>query len=200
MTPPGGARVLRSMPATLSAALLAIPRCPFPLEVFDACRDGLAVGYADECSHLGHRLGRRVGLTVDDAVAFASDAGRSRLRHRRRVVRPGPPARAPGVRPQLPDAVRRPDPQRGRDPDDRGRRDLALRRRQYDHLRRAAPTCARSRARTCTTRQWTLHAAAEQEFDVDAWVPQYEAGSRKPPAGRDARAGRSSSGHSTTPR
>jgi len=32
---------------------------------------------------------------------------------------------------------------------------------------------------------WTLHAAAEQEFDTDAWVPQYQAGSRKPPAGRD---------------
>ena len=32
---------------------------------------------------------------------------------------------------------------------------------------------------------WTLHAAAEQEFDADAWVPQYQAGSRKPPAGRD---------------
>ena len=32
---------------------------------------------------------------------------------------------------------------------------------------------------------WTLHAAAEQEFDIDAWIPQYRAGSRKPPAGRD---------------
>ena len=32
---------------------------------------------------------------------------------------------------------------------------------------------------------WTLHAAADQEFDMDAWVPQYQAGSRKPPAGRD---------------
>jgi anthraniloyl-CoA monooxygenase len=32
---------------------------------------------------------------------------------------------------------------------------------------------------------WTLHAAAEQEFDIDAWVPQYQAGSRQPPAGRD---------------
>jgi anthraniloyl-CoA monooxygenase len=31
---------------------------------------------------------------------------------------------------------------------------------------------------------WTLHAAAEQEVEV-TWVPQYRAGSRKPPAGRD---------------
>jgi anthraniloyl-CoA monooxygenase len=31
---------------------------------------------------------------------------------------------------------------------------------------------------------WTLHAAAEQGVDV-AWAPQYQAGSRTPPAGRD---------------
>jgi anthraniloyl-CoA monooxygenase len=31
---------------------------------------------------------------------------------------------------------------------------------------------------------WTLHAAAEQEYEVE-WVPQYQAGSRRPPAGRD---------------
>ncbi len=32
---------------------------------------------------------------------------------------------------------------------------------------------------------WTLHAAAEQEYDLVQWVPQYRAGSRQPPAGRD---------------
>jgi anthraniloyl-CoA monooxygenase len=31
---------------------------------------------------------------------------------------------------------------------------------------------------------WTLHAAAEQEYAGVQWVPQYGAGSRKPPAGR----------------
>jgi anthraniloyl-CoA monooxygenase len=31
---------------------------------------------------------------------------------------------------------------------------------------------------------WTLHAAAEQGVVVD-WVPQYRAGSRRPPTGRD---------------
>jgi anthraniloyl-CoA monooxygenase len=31
---------------------------------------------------------------------------------------------------------------------------------------------------------WTLHAAAEQDVEA-TWVPQYRAGSRKPPAGRD---------------
>jgi anthraniloyl-CoA monooxygenase len=32
---------------------------------------------------------------------------------------------------------------------------------------------------------WTLHAAAEQDYDGLRWIPQYRAGSRKPPAGRD---------------
>jgi anthraniloyl-CoA monooxygenase len=31
---------------------------------------------------------------------------------------------------------------------------------------------------------WTLHAAAEQDHELE-WAPQYQAGSRKPPAGRD---------------
>jgi len=31
---------------------------------------------------------------------------------------------------------------------------------------------------------WTLHAAAEQGFAEAEWVPQYQAGSRKPPTGR----------------
>jgi anthraniloyl-CoA monooxygenase len=31
---------------------------------------------------------------------------------------------------------------------------------------------------------WTLHAAAEQEYDGVRWAPQYQAGSRKPPTGR----------------
>ena len=33
---------------------------------------------------------------------------------------------------------------------------------------------------------WTLHAAAEQGYTGVRWIPQYEAGSRKPPDGRDA--------------
>jgi hypothetical protein len=36
---------------------------------------------------------------------------------------------------------------------------------------------------------WTLHAAAEQEYDGVQWPVQYQAGSRKPPAGRDRVAG-----------
>jgi anthraniloyl-CoA monooxygenase len=32
---------------------------------------------------------------------------------------------------------------------------------------------------------WTLHAAAEQDYPGARWPVQYQAGSRKPPAGRD---------------
>ena len=32
---------------------------------------------------------------------------------------------------------------------------------------------------------WTLHAAAEQEYPGAEWVPQYQAGARRPPAGRE---------------
>jgi anthraniloyl-CoA monooxygenase len=32
---------------------------------------------------------------------------------------------------------------------------------------------------------WTLHAAAEQDYDLVEWAAQYRAGSRKPPGGRD---------------
>jgi anthraniloyl-CoA monooxygenase len=32
---------------------------------------------------------------------------------------------------------------------------------------------------------WTLHAAAEQGYADLEWVPQYRAGSRRPPRGRD---------------
>ena len=31
---------------------------------------------------------------------------------------------------------------------------------------------------------WTLHAAAEQDYDGVPWVPQYQAGARRPPSGR----------------
>jgi anthraniloyl-CoA monooxygenase len=32
---------------------------------------------------------------------------------------------------------------------------------------------------------WTLHAAAEQDYVEVPWVPQYQAGSRRPPAGKE---------------
>ena len=37
---------------------------------------------------------------------------------------------------------------------------------------------------------WTLHAAAEQGYADLVWVPQYRAGSRRPPSGRDVAVGK----------
>ena len=76
------------------------------------------------------------GFDGDDAVAFARRLVDGGLRHRRRLHRPGLARPAAGLRAQLPDALRRPDPPRGGDPGDRRRRDLELRRRQHDHPRR----------------------------------------------------------------
>ena len=93
------------------------------------------------------------GITPDDAVEIARALQGRRRRHDRRAP-PGQVEHAAeaGLRPHVPDAVRRPHPQRGRHPDDRGRRDLRGRPRQQHHRRRAAPTCARSRGRTSPTR------------------------------------------------
>ena len=80
------------------------------------------------------------GTDVDDAVAVARAFAEHGADGDRRVHRPGRQGRAAGVRPQLPDAVRRPDPQRGgprvRRRGDRRRGDLQLRRRQLDPARR----------------------------------------------------------------
>ena len=106
------------------------------------------------------------------------------MRHRRRVLRSGVAARAARVRPQLPDAVRRPDPHEAGIPT------IAVGAiASYDDVNTIicagrADLCALARPHLYDP-AWTLHAAAEQEFDPDAWVPQYQAGSRKPPAGRD---------------
>ncbi len=121
-------------------------RARFPLEVFDTCR----AAWPDD-RPMSVRISAtdwvEGGFDADDAVVFARDAARPRLRHRRCVDRSGLAARAARVRAQLPDSVRRPDPQRGRDPDDRGRRDLFVRRRQHDHAVRARrPVRARAAA------------------------------------------------------
>ena len=95
----------------------------------------LARRQADERADLRDRLGPG-RLSPRRGGGVRADAARARMRHRRRVLGSGHAARASGVRAQLPDPVRRPDPQRGRDPHDRRRRDLELRRRQHDHRRR----------------------------------------------------------------
>ena len=93
------------------------------------------------------------------------------------------PDQRPALRPQLPDAVRRPHPQRGRDPDDRGRRDLELRRRQHDRPRRPRRPV---RARAAPPLRPALDAARRGRAGrtTSAWVPQYRSGRRPPQTGK----------------
>ena len=128
-------------------------RARFPLEVFAACRAVWPAEKPMSRAHLGatdwcrRRLRRRRRGRVRAPAASRPAATSSTSRPAR-----SRPTSSPAYGRSLPDAVRRPDPPRGGHPGDRGRRDLQLRRRQHDHPRRAAPTCARSPARTCTTR------------------------------------------------
>ena len=110
-------------------------RAKYPLEVFAACREAwpaekpMSVRISATDWVAGRLRRRRRGR-------LRAAAGRGRLRHRRRLDRPGLARPAAGLRAQLPDAVRRPDPPRGGHPGDRRGRDLELRRRQHDHPRR----------------------------------------------------------------
>ena len=108
---------------------------PAPLPALGLRRDPrrLAAGPADDGADLGHRLvrGRRGG---GGGRRDRAGVRRARRGRHRRVHRAGGQRGAAGLRPQLPDAVRGPDPQRDRPQvrrgGDRGRRDLLLRRRE----------------------------------------------------------------------
>ena len=76
------------------------------------------------------------GITPDDAVRDRARLQGGRRRPDRLLVGPGQQAGEAGLRPHVPDAVRRPHPQRGRHRDHRGRRDLRGRSRQQHHRRR----------------------------------------------------------------
>ena len=110
---------------------------------------------------------------------------RARRRRHRRLVRPGHQGREAGVRPLLPDAVRRPDPPRGRRAG-RGRRSSrSAPSRRYDDvnsilLAGRADLCALGRTHLYDP-QWTLHAAAEQDYAAPAreWPLPWQAGRRR---------------------
>ena len=121
---------------------------------------GVAFRSAVECADLRHRLGRR-GVRRKRRGSARPDAGGARVRHRRRVVRCPHAARAASIRPQLPDAVRRPDPQRGRLPT------IAVGAiSSYDDINTIicagrADLCALARPHLYDP-AWTLHAAADR--------------------------------------
>ncbi len=159
-------------------------RARFPLEVFDACR---AVWPSDRPMSVRISATDWVegGFDVDEAVAFAS-----MLRdHGCDIVDVSSGQVSPLERPAFGRSYQTPFADRIRN--EVGIPTIAVGAiSSYDDvntivLAGRADLCALARPHLYDP-HWTLHAAAEQDYDGVAWVPQYQAGSRKPPSGRDA--------------
>jgi anthraniloyl-CoA monooxygenase len=162
-------------------------RARFPLEVLDACR---AVWPADR--PLSVRISATDwipgGFGVDDAVALA----RMLSAHGCDIVDVSSGQVTPLEKPAFGRSYQTPFADRIRS--EAGIPTIAVGAiSSYDDVNTIicagrADLCALARPHLYDP-AWTLHAAAEQKFDIDAWVggwvPQYQAGSRKPPAGRD---------------
>jgi anthraniloyl-CoA monooxygenase len=157
-------------------------RARYPLEVFDACR---AV-WPDE-RPVSVRISATDwvpgGFEVDEAVAFA----RMLKQHGCDLVDVSSGQVSPDERPAYGRSFQTPFA-------DRIRHEVGIPTvavgaiSSYDDvntivLAGRADLCALARPHLYDP-AWTLHAAAEQGYTLD-WVPQYRAGSRKPPAGRD---------------
>jgi anthraniloyl-CoA monooxygenase len=159
-------------------------RARFPLEVFDACR---AVWPEDRPMSVRISATDWVegGFTPDDAVAFA----RMLVDHGCDVVDVSSGQVTPEERPAFGRSFQTPFADRIRN--EVGIPTIAVGAiASYDDvntivLAGRADLCALARPHLYDP-HWTLHAAAEQEYSGDgiSWVPQYRAGSRKPPTGR----------------
>jgi anthraniloyl-CoA monooxygenase len=159
-------------------------RARFPLEVFDACR---AVWPDDKPMSVRISATDWVddGFTPDDAVAFA----RMLAEHGCDVVDVSSGQVTPEERPAFGRSFQTPFADRIRN--EVGMPTIAVGAiASYDDvntivLAGRADMCALARPHLYDP-HWTLHAAAEQEYAGEAveWVPQYQAGSRKPPTGR----------------
>ncbi len=159
-------------------------RAAFPLEVFDACR---AVWPVEKPMSVRISATDWIegGFTPDDAVAFA----RMLQDHGCDVVDVSSGQVAPEERPAFGRSFQTPFADRIRN--EVGLPTIAVGAiASYDDvntivLAGRADMCALARPHLYDP-HWTLHAAAEQEYAGDGieWVPQYQAGSRKPPTGR----------------
>ena len=159
-------------------------RARFPLEVFDACR---AVWPEDRPMSVRISATDWVegGFTPDDAVAFA----RMLQEHGCDVVDVSSGQVTPDERPAFGRSFQTPFADRIRN--EVGLPTIAVGAiASYDDvntivLAGRADMCALARPHLYDP-HWTLHAAAEQEYAGDGveWVPQYQAGSRRPPTGR----------------
>jgi anthraniloyl-CoA monooxygenase len=157
-------------------------RARFPLEVFDACR---AV-WPDE-KPMSVRISAtdwvEGGFDPDQAVAFA----RMLREHGCDIVDVSSGQVSPLERPAYGRSFQTPFA-------DRIRHEVGLPTiavgaiASYDDvntivLAGRADMCALARPHLYDP-HWTLHAAAEQDYAGVRWIPQYQAGSRKPPTGR----------------
>jgi anthraniloyl-CoA monooxygenase len=159
-------------------------RARFPLEVFDACR---RVWPADKPMSVRISATDWVegGFAPDDAVAFA----RMLQDHGCDIVDVSSGQVSPEEQPAFGRSFQTPFADRIRN--EVGIPTIAVGAiASYDDvntivLAGRADLCALARPHLYDP-HWTLHAAAEQEYSGDgiAWVPQYQAGARKPPAGR----------------
>jgi anthraniloyl-CoA monooxygenase len=159
-------------------------RARFPLEVFDACRS-----VWPEEKPMSVRISAtdwvEGGFTPDDAVAFA----RMLAEHGCDVVDVSSGQVTPDERPAFGRSFQTPFADRIRN--EIGMPTIAVGAiASYDDvntivLAGRADMCALARPHLYDP-HWTLHAAAEQEYAGDGieWVPQYQAGSRRPPTGR----------------
>jgi anthraniloyl-CoA monooxygenase len=159
-------------------------RARFPLQVFDACR---AVWPAERPMSVRISATDWVqgGFDPDDAVAFA----RMLQDHGCDIVDVSSGQVTPDEQPAFGRSFQTPFADRIRN--EVGMRTIAVGAiASYDDvntivLAGRADMCALARPHLYDP-HWTLHAAAEQEYAGDgvSWVPQYQAGSRKPPSGR----------------
>ncbi len=157
-------------------------RARFPLQVFDACR---SVWPADKPMSVRISATDWVqgGFDPDQAVAFA----RMLLDHGCDIVDVSSGQVSPMEKPAFGRSFQTPFADRVRN--EAGIRTIAVGAiSSYDDVNTIilagwADMCALARPHLYNP-HWTLHAAAEQDYDGVAWVPQYQPGSRKPPAGR----------------
>ena len=158
-------------------------RARFPLEVFDACR---AVWPEDKPMSVRISATDWIegGFTPDDAVAFA----RMLAEHDCDVVDVSSGQVDPEERPAFGRSFQTPFADRIRN--EVGIPTIAVGAiSSYDDVNTIivagrADMCALARPHLYDP-HWTLHAAAEQDYDGVTWPVQYQAGSRRPPTGRD---------------
>src|SRR5690349_13737421 len=158
-------------------------RARFPLEVFDACR---AIWPADKPMSVRISATDWVpgGFEPDEAVAFA----RMLLEHGCDIVDVSSGQVTPLERPAFGRSFQTPFADRIRN--EVGIPTIAVGAiSSYDDVNTIiaagrADMCALARPHLYDP-HWTLHAAAEQGYDGVTWPVQYQAGSRRPPTGRD---------------